>query len=353
MAEQNNQNPWTSWLRDRVTGQPDNTGQTGQGPDTQQTGGTNINPSTQQPEGQSNPQNLTGGGQTPTGNEGQPAQGQATIGMDAVQALIDNMSNQQAARDQQMFGLIQQIVQPQQQGQQEQMIPMPSAADYQQALDNGDTQAFMNLRAQEQAHNDQRMRMMQQRNEDQLNQARQEAAAAMQGLSAQMLPGQVPDYDRYQPQIEAKMDALGLQGAQRTNPQIVREIRNAVIGENFESEMARVQEERARQANAAPTGDQGGVPMGRTQASSTGANSQPNTHFGQEVYDSLNIVGQDRERVARGMGYSSWAAYEAMAARMHAPDTVVQVHSWLPMGAGQPDGLAAPGAPAGQQGGNQ
>lgn len=244
-----------------------------------------------------------------------------------MQQLIDSMQQQNAQRDEQMYGFMQQMLRPQQDQTPEQIVPLPSPADWQKALEEGDTATFTKLQQQERLHHQQQMALMQKHNAQQLQEAENRAAEALNQMGAQILPGQVSDYDRYKAQIEAELDELGIQGAMRNNPRLIEKVKNSVIGANIEEEIKRRREEEARQANGDATNDMTNQPGRRNPVGAGGANSQP--VFEQSVYDSMQYVGHDRERVARQMGYSSWAAYEAMVQQMNDPNTTIVTHSWL------------------------
>lgn len=186
-----------------------------------------------------------------------------------------------------------------------QTIPEPTLDQINEAFEEGDTKKALQLQAQREAAREQRYNA-------QLYQLRHEGQQAFAEVNQQLMTNQVPDYKRYEKEVQKKLDELGIKDVgYRNNPAIVKLVTNAVKGEKIDEIIAERQEAEKRRANDAETGDPTSSRRGQYSA-------QPKPVMSEEAELALRFAGKDKEQFAKSRGHGSWSDYEKSAAAFQA-----------------------------------
>lgn len=234
-----------------------------------------------------------------------------------VQAMMDRQAETLTKGFQQS---LQQLTTPQHEEKEEE-IKAPSHAQMKQALEDGDWDAYMKMQEQREAAVYQATQRTLEKGAAAL---RNEGSQWMTETNKRLLDQQVPDYKKYQKDVDALADQLGINALARTNPEVADLLTSTVRGrpENIEKEIQARIEASKRQANGPGT---------TSDVSSTGrvphSGHESNVPvFSNEALQSLVPVGKDKDGFAKMMGYENWAAYEAFTSNLYSEETVV--HKW-------------------------
>lgn len=186
-----------------------------------------------------------------------------------------------------------------------QAIPEPTLDQINEAYEEGDTKKALQLQAQRGAARDQRYQI-------ELYRLRNEGQQAFAEVNQQLMSNQVPDYKRYEKEVQKKLDELGIKDVgYRNNPAIVKLITNAVKGEKIDEIIAERNEAAKRQANEAETGDPTSSRRGQYSV-------PPKPVISDDAELALRFVGKDKESFAKSRGHGSWSEYEKSAAAFQA-----------------------------------
>lgn len=184
-------------------------------------------------------------------------------------------------------------------------IPEPSLDQINEAYDNGDTKLALQLQTQREAAREQRYQA-------QLYQLRQEGATAFADLNNQMLTSNVPEYKRYEKDVQKKLDELGIKDpGTRANAKIVKLLTDAVKGERIDEIIKEREEAAKRQANDVEMGDLSSARRGQYSA-------PPKAVISEEAELALRFLGKDKEQFAKARGHGSWSDYEKSASAFQA-----------------------------------
>lgn len=222
--------------------------------------------------------------------------------VDQMQQMVQGVA---AQLQENLVGLIRGGNQQEQPQPSYQPIQEPTLEEINVAYDEGDTRRALQLQAQRDAAREQRY-------QQQLYQLRYEGQQAFAEVNQQLMTNQVPDYKRYEKEVQKKLDELGIKDVgYRNNPAIVKLITNAVKGEKIDEIIQERNEAAKRQANDAETGDPTSTRRGQYSA-------QPKPVISEEAELALRFVGKDKEQFAKSRGHGSWGEYEKSAAAFQA-----------------------------------
>lgn len=227
--------------------------------------------------------------------EAEPTPQYATV--EQMQTMVQSVTAQMQENFVNLVNGTQNREVPQQQYQQ---IHEPSLDEINEALEEGDNKKFLQLQAQ-------RELVREQRYQQQLQQLQQAGQREFDGINAQLLETSLPEYKKYQSEVDKHVKELGLTKTQASNPVVARLLLNAVKGEKLDEIYAERQEAAKRQANDAATGH----PTGNR---SNPMHAEPKQIFSENAEAAIRFLGHDKETFAKKRGYTDWAAYENNAA---------------------------------------
>lgn len=232
--------------------------------------------------------------------EVQEAPNYATV--DQMQQMVQGVA---AQLQENLVGLIRGGNQQEQSAPTYQPIAEPTLDQINEAFEEGDTKKALQLQAQREAAREQRYQA-------QLYQLRHEGQQAFAEVNQQLMTNQVPDYKRYEREVQKKLDELGIKDVgYRNNPAIVKLITNSIKGEKIDEIIAERNEAEKRRANEAETGDPTSTRRGQYSA-------PPKPVISDEAELALRFVGKDKEQFAKSRGHGSWSEYEKSAAAFQA-----------------------------------
>lgn len=200
----------------------------------------------------------------------------------------------------------------------EEPIQAPSHEQLRLAAEEGDWTKYTALQEQrEQAVYQASMREVDRR----ARAMRQEGGAWMAETNRRFVDTKVPDYKKYQKDVDLLAEQLGIDPVSRTDPNVVELLTSTIRGrpENMEKEFAARIEAQKRQANGDGTTSDVASP-GR---SFGGQHSEQEPVFSHEALRGMDDMGKDRNALAKRMGYNDWAAYETAAAGIYSADKAV------------------------------
>ena len=219
--------------------------------------------------------------------------------VDQMQQMVSSVMNQMQENFVNLTnGNNQRREEPQQQYQQQ--IHEPTLEEINEALEEGDNKKFLQLQAQ-------RDMVREQRYQNQLYQLQQAGQREFDTINSQLLETSMPEYKKYQADVDKHVKELGLSKAQATNPMIAKLLLNAVRGEKLDEIYAERAEAAKRQANDAATGH----PTGNR---NNPMHTEPKQVFSDNAEAAIRFLGHDKETFAKKRGYADWAAYESNAA---------------------------------------
>lgn len=235
-----------------------------------------------------------------------------------VQAMMDRQAQTLTEGFQQGFRAMAQQLAPQGTKEEEEPIKAPSHEQLRTALEEGDWDRYTQLAAQrENAIYQASVREADKR----VNAFRSEGQQWMEKTNRQIIGTAVPDYKKYQEDVEALAEQLGIDAVSRTSPEVVEMLTSTVRGrpENIEKEFAARLEAQKRQANGdGTTSDVASV--GRTLP---GERSDRAPVFSQEALRALEVAGRTGDEMAKKIGYESFAEYEKAAVALDNDERVV------------------------------
>lgn len=249
---------------------------------------------------------------------------QAMVNMTTEQ--LQSLLNQQA----EMFtsGLqqtVSQFVKPVNTEEEEKPLQAPSheqiAAALAEAQESGDYSKYTQLQQQREGAIYQ---AGQREVQKEVKRLRTEGSNFIAQTNKQLIKQSVPDFDRYESEVEALASQLGLPQDTWTQPDVVALLTNTVRGrpENIEREFAERMEAQKRQANG--TGQTADVGTAGRSLPSRGEEREP--ILSDEGKRALRSIGKTDDEFAKMMGYPDWATYERVADAVFSDDVVV--HKW-------------------------
>lgn len=224
----------------------------------------------------------------------QPVQQYATV--EQMQAMVQGVTAQLQENLVNFMSGQQHQQQPQQQEPAYQPIQEPSLDEVQAAWEEGDTRKAIQLQAQRDAARDQRY-------EYQLYRLRQEGESWVGGVNEQLLGTSVPEYKKYEKDVQQLGKEIGIDAKLLKNPQVVALLTDAVKGRKIDEIYAERQEAERRQANDAALGEPTG---GRAYPTKVPKESP----IGEAEESAIRYYGIDREQFAKKRGHNSWSDYE-------------------------------------------
>lgn len=221
--------------------------------------------------------------------------------VDQMQSMVQGVA---AQLQENLVNLMQGGQRQEQPQQMQHALPEPTLEEIQTAMEEGDTRRYIQLQGQREAARDQRY-------QSEMYRLRAEGQQAFDAVNGRMLPNLVPDYKRYEKEVDKMIKDLGLPANTRQNPQLVELLTNSVKGSKMEDLLAERIEAQKRQetleATSAPSGNR-----------SNPTNAPPRKVFSDEALVALKTIGKDQETFAKTRGHGSWQEYESNAAAYQA-----------------------------------
>lgn len=236
----------------------------------------------------------------------------AVMTADAVQIMLDRQAEQMEKNFNTLVSGLQTAMTPQEKAQQ---VAMPTDAEFEDALEKGDSKRFLQLQKQKDV-------AMATIYDNRLSQAEAAANDRVLALQEQVVVSSVPV--EYKKDVDSMMDELGIERGLRSNPKVLEFLTLAAKGKNADAEKAAAAEAAKRQANLEPTSDvaSGGRPVG--------GHETPAPVFSNDALAALTAVGRDQDKFAQGMGYASWKDYEDATTNLMTAEQVT--HRWMKKG---------------------
>jgi hypothetical protein len=257
--------------------------------------------------------------------EGEEEEGNDDVGVSSqymTAEQVQKMMDGQAQTLMQGFQQTLQQVVPQgkREEDEEKPIEAPSHAQMQAALEEGDFTRYMQMQAQRESAIYQAS-VRDSRKE--INTIRNEGLGWVAQTNKQLVDQSVPDYKKYQKDVDALADQLGIDAVARTNPDVVSLLTSTVRGrpENIEKEFQIREEARKRQANGDGVTSDGGSGRGRVGNAREDRDREP--VFSAEAMQALEGAGKSGEDFAKQMGYKDWDEYEKAASTVYTDERAV------------------------------
>ena len=251
--------------------------------------------------------NLTGAEELDDARPGEPVDepaepaGAGFMTAEQVSDLLDRHTRMMQEQNQQYLQTVQQIAQPPQQPPQPEQPLMPSQDEVRTAFETGDGNAFMDVYTRS-------LQALHQANQQQVKQLENAGMQRINELSQEVVKQSVPDYTRYEKEVDRLAQEYGVTGDLRANPKVVQLLVNAAKGENLDREVDQRIEARQRQAAQRQTPD----PSAQREEVRAGGRDAP--LFSQAAFQALRNAGRTPDQHAQQLGYANFEEYEKAAA---------------------------------------
>lgn len=253
--------------------------------------------------------------------EGEESEQQAPspsfLSAEQMQEMLAQQQQQFAQSQRDLISSMQQQQIAQQQAAQAEAaaIRPPDPQAMARALEDGEMGEYIKLQNQQSLY-------MQQQYETRLAQLEQQGAQRFQEVNAALVKTAVPNYTKYEKDVEALMDDLQLPPELRVNAKVVGILADAARGRNFDREFDEATQQRRRQANQNATGE----PTNTRQSAAQAGNDDP--IHSPAAMEALRATGRSLEHHAKKLGYKTVEEYEAAIRSYNERRDAMDIPKW-------------------------
>lgn len=244
--------------------------------------------------------------------EDRPAPTGGFMSAEDVERLLTRQTEMMREQNERFTQTVQQSFAPPPQP--ERRALMPTAQEVQEAFETGDGKAFMDVyqRSLQAVHS---------ANEARVAALEQEGMQRINQLSADVVRTTMPDYTKYEKQVNSMMDEYQIGADLRGNPKVVELFTKAAKADNIENEIAQREEANKRRAAQRQTADS--TPNRRA-----GGGEAEEPLFGLSALQALRNAGRSPDQHAQALGYANWEAYNQATAEKYANWQDRSVPAW-------------------------